>query len=80
VVGTTADAADVRRCRDDLGGDPLVLTAPTAEAKRVVGALGVEPRPEVLLAPVRFPEADRDHRLDALVRSRRPTSHRLREP
>lgn len=51
-----------------LGRDPLVLVAPTREAKRVTGALGADPTPEVLLAPVRFPDADRGHRLDALVR------------
>lgn len=74
VVSTTADADDVRRLRDDLPRDPVVLSAPTAEAKRVVTALAVEPRPEVLLAPVRFPDADRGHRLDGLVRQ-----HALRD-
>lgn len=69
MVSTTADTADLRRCRAELGRNPLVLTAPTAEAKRVVRVLEVEPQPEVLLAPVRFPAADRGHRLDALVRS-----------
>lgn len=34
----------------------------------MVGAPGPTPRPEVLLAPVRFPDADRGHRLDDLVR------------
>ena len=68
MVSTAASAVDVQRVRDDLGRDPVVLSAPTAEAKRVVTALGVEPRPEVLLAPVRFPDADRGHRLDDLVR------------
>lgn len=68
VVSTTADEAALQRVRDDLGRDPVVLTAPTAEAKRVVSALGVEPRVEVLLAPASFPPADRGHRLDELVR------------
>lgn len=68
VVSTTADEAELRRVRDDLGRDPVVLTAPTAEAKRVVGVLGGEPHVDVLLAPVSFPPADRGHRLDELVR------------
>ncbi len=68
MVSTTADEAELQRVRDDLGRDPVVLTAPTAEAKRVVGALGVEPHVEVLLAPASFPPADRGHRLDELVR------------
>ena len=55
VVSTSADEAELQRVRGDLGRDPVVLTAPTAEAKRVVGALGVEPRVEVLLAPASFP-------------------------
>ena len=46
----------------------MVLTAPTAEAERVVRVLEVEPQVEVLLAPVSFPQADRGHRLDELVR------------
>lgn len=49
-----------------------MLTAPTGEAKSateaVVRATSGEVRPEVLLAPARFPAADRGHRLDALVR------------
>jgi hypothetical protein len=69
VVSTTASEADAERLRGELGRDPLVLTAPTPEAERVVSTLGVEPRPEVLLAPVRFPDADRGERLDGLVRS-----------
>lgn len=68
MVSTTADEAELRRVRDDLGRDPVVLAAPTAEAKRVVGVLGGEPHVEVLLAPVSFPPADRGHRLDELVR------------
>ena len=55
VVSTTADEAELQRVRGDLGRDPVVLTAPTAEAKRVVSALGVEPHVEVLLAPASFP-------------------------
>lgn len=74
MVSTTASADDVRRLRDDLRGDPVVLSAPTAEAKQLVTTLAIEPRPEVLLAPVRFPDADRGHRLDALVRD-----HALRD-
>ncbi len=68
VVSTTADHADLLRIRDGLGRDPVVLTAPTAEAKRVVRPLEVEPQVEVLLAPVSFPQGDRGHRLDSLVR------------
>lgn len=69
-----ADEAELLRVRDDLGRDPLVLTAPKAEAERVVRALEVEPRVEVLLAAVRFPPVDRGHRLDELVRG-----HALRD-
>ena len=68
VVGTQAGADEVARLRSTLGSTAVVLVAPTAEAKRVVTGLGVEPVPEVLLAPVRFPDADRGHRLDDLVR------------
>jgi hypothetical protein len=68
VVSTTAGEADLPRLRDDVGRDPLILAAPTAEAERVVRFLGLEPQVEVLLAPVRFPQADRGDRLDALVR------------
>lgn len=68
VVSTTADEAELLRLRDDLGREPLILAAPTGEARRVVGTLGVEPHVEVLLAPVSFPQADRGHRVDALVR------------
>ncbi len=60
----------MRRLRTDLGRDPLVLTAPTAEAAALVRALQVEPQVEVLLAPVKFPQVDRGHRLDELVRDR----------
>ena len=68
VVTTAVGEAELLRLRDDLARDPVVLTAPTAEAARVVAALRVEPRAEVLLAPVSFPPADRGHRLDELVR------------
>ena len=68
VVSTTADEAELQRVRGDLGRDPVVLAAPTAEAKRVVSTLGIEPHVEVLLAPASFPPADRGHRLDELVR------------
>ncbi|WP_193614078.1 hypothetical protein [Nocardioides lijunqiniae] len=68
VVSTSAGAAEVAGLRASHGRDPLVLTAPTAEAKRVVLALGADPQVEVSLAPVRFPPADRGHRLDELVR------------
>ncbi len=68
VVSTTAGEAELLRVRDDLGRDPVVLTAPTSEAKRVVRILEVEPHVEMLLAPVSFPGADRGHRLDSLVR------------
>ncbi len=74
VVSVAAAVDDLRRLGDSLGRDPVVLTAPTAEAARVVRALEVEPQPELLLAPVRFPEADRGDRLDALVRQ-----HALRD-
>ena len=68
VVGTQAGADEVARLRSSLGANAVVLTAPTAEAKLVVTGLGVEPVPDVLLAPVRFPAVDRGHRLDELVR------------
>jgi hypothetical protein len=68
VVSTTASEAELLGIRGDLGRDPVVLTAPTAEAKRVVHVLDAEPRVEVLLAQVSFPDADRGHRLDELVR------------
>jgi hypothetical protein len=72
VVGTQAGDDDVARVRRTLDAGATVLTAPTAEARRVVdgliAGLGAEPVPDVLLAPVRFPEVDRGHRLDDLVR------------
>ena len=68
VVGAQAGADEVARLRTSLGSHVVVLTAPTVEAKRVVTGLGVEPVPDVLLAPVRFPDVDRGHSLDQLVR------------
>lgn len=68
LVSLAATATDLRRLTDDLDPNPVVLTAPTSEARQVVHALGVEPQVEVMLAPVKFPEAERGHRLDALVR------------
>jgi hypothetical protein len=67
-VSVQASTKDVDRLRARLGSSVRVLTAPTVEARRVVEALGREPVPEVLLAPVRFPDVDRGHRLDELVR------------
>lgn len=67
-VSVQAATTDLERLRARLGSSVRVLTAPTAEARRVVEALGREPVPEVLLAPVRFPDVDRGHRLDELVR------------
>jgi hypothetical protein len=68
VVGTQADDAAVARLRGTLGPQATVLTAPTPEAKKVVEALAREPVADVVLAPVRFPGADRGHRLDEVVR------------
>ena len=68
VVTVQAGAAEGAALRSRLGRAVTVLAAPTAEAKRVVDGLGHEPVPEVLLAPVRFPDVDRGHRLDDLVR------------
>ena len=68
VVSVAATADELRRLRGDLSRDPVVLAAPTAEAKRVVLATGAEPQVEVLLAPVTHPDAERGHRLDELVR------------
>lgn len=75
VVTVPEGAAEVAALRARLGRDVTVLTAPTADAKRVVESLATRPGgergdvvPEVLLAPVRFPDADRGHRLDDLVR------------
>ncbi len=75
VVTVPEGAAEIAALRARLGRDVTVLTAPTADAKRVVESLATRPGgehrdvvPEVLLAPVRFPDADRGHRLDDLVR------------
>lgn len=68
VVGAHATPDEVARLRSSLGRSVVVLTAPTAEAKQVVSGLGVEPVADVLLAPVRYPDVDRGHRLDQLVR------------
>lgn len=68
VVTTQAGAAEVARVRTTLGASARVLTAPTAEGKRVVEGLAREAVPDVVLAPVRFPGIDRGHLLDALVR------------
>ena len=68
VVTTRAGTAEVERLRASLGSSATVITAPTPEAKRVVVGLGRDAHPDVLLAPVRFPDVDRGHRLDGLVR------------
>lgn len=75
VITGQAGGAELAALRARLGRSVVVLTAPTAEARRVVEGLGVgraagghETVPEVLLAPVRFPDVDRGHRLDDLVR------------
>lgn len=77
VVTTEADADDLLRLTASLRS-PVILTAPTAEAKRVVTTIAAdawaELRAEVLLAPTRFPPADRSHQLDSLVRA-----HALRD-
>lgn len=78
VVRTTADAADVLRARKESGRDPVVLTPPTSEAQQVVALLGVKPQVELMLAPVQFPQHDRGHRLDDLVR-RHALADRFRE-
>ena len=68
VVTTQAGTVEVDRVRAALGPGAVVVTAPTADARRVVERLGREAIPDVLLAPVRFPDVDRGHRLDGLVR------------
>lgn len=68
VVSTNADEADVVRVRRSIGVGAIVLTAPTAEGKRVVQGLRHDAHPELVLAPVRFPDVDRGHRLDEVVR------------
>ena len=42
VVSTDASDSDLSRLKSDLRRNPAVVTAPTAEAKRVVSALSVE--------------------------------------
>ncbi len=74
VVSTTASDAELQALRDDVGRRPVVLTAPSDEAPRVVRTFQVEPRVELLLAPRSYPGADRGHQLDALVRE-----HALRD-
>lgn len=78
VATTEADGTDVAAVRRRLGANALVLTAPTAEAKRVVEDLGREAVPEVVLAPVRHPGVDRGHRLDEVVR-RHAVADRFRD-
>ncbi len=68
VVSTTAGETELLRIRDELGRNPVVLIAPTAEATRLGRMLAVEPHTEMVLAPVSFPDADRGHRVDSLVR------------
>lgn len=68
VVSTRADAAEVQRVRSRIGSSTVVLTAPTAEGKRIVQGLRHDAHPEMVLAPVRFPDVDRGHRLDEVVR------------
>lgn len=78
VATTEAGGADVAAVRRRLGANALVLTAPTAEAKRVVEKLGYDAVPEVVLAPVRHPDVDRGHRLDEVVR-RHAVADRFRD-
>ncbi|MCX6400866.1 MAG: hypothetical protein NTX33_13180 [Propionibacteriales bacterium] len=79
VVATTkANDTDVASVRRRLGANALVLTAPTAEAKRVVQELRRDAVPEVVLAPVPHPHVDRGHRLDEVVR-RHAVADRFRD-
>lgn len=78
VVSTRAGAPEIARVRKALGRETTVLTAPTGEAKHVVDGLGRDPVPDVLLAPVKFPDVDRGHRLDELVR-RHAVADRFRD-
>jgi hypothetical protein len=78
VVSTHAGAPEVARVRRALGHHATVLTAPTGEAKQVVDGLGRDPVPDVLLAPVKFPDVDRGHRLDEVVR-RHAVADRFRD-
>ena len=78
VVSTQAGAPEVARVRKALGREATVLTAPTGEAKQVVEGLGRDPVPDVLLAPVKYPDVDRGHRLDEVVR-RHAVADRFRD-
>lgn len=78
VVSTQADAGDIARVRADIGSSAVVITAPTADGKRIVQGLGHTAHPEVVLAPVRFPDVDRGHRLDEVVR-RHAVADRFRD-
>ncbi|MBD3923352.1 hypothetical protein IEZ26_01855 [Nocardioides cavernae] len=78
VVSTRADAAEVARVRAGIGSSAVVITAPTADGKRIVQGLGHTAHPEVVLAPVRFPDVDRGHRLDEVVR-RHAVADRFRD-
>ena len=78
VVSTRADAAEVARVRSGIGSRAVVLTAPTVDGKRVVQELGHTAHPEVVLAPVRYPDVDRGHRLDEVVR-RHAVADRFRD-
>lgn len=69
VVSTAATASELRRLRRNVARHPLLVVAPTPQAKAVVTALGGTPRPEMLLAPVQFPPSDRGYQLDTLVRN-----------
>ena len=78
VVSTQADATEVARVRAGIGSSAVVITAPTADGKRIVQGLGHTAHPEVVLAPVRFPDVDRGHRLDEVVR-RHAVADRFRD-
>ena len=68
MVSTLAGEPELAHVRGVLERDPVVLTAPTPDAARVVQVLEVAPRAETLLTPTSHPRADRAHQLDALVR------------
>ena len=68
VVSTQIGDTEAAALRTRLGRAVAVLVAPSAEARRVVTAIDREPTPEVALAAEPFPDVDRGHRLDALVR------------
>lgn len=78
VVSTQADQDEVARVRAGIGSSAVVITAPTADGKRVVQGLGHTAHPEVLLSPVRYPDVDRGHRLDEVVR-RHAVADRFRD-